>query len=150
MWVLCHLTVFRNANQQLFPIFACNTCESMKCVSEMALNQNEIDIENLKCLHSKTVDPVALTWGAWQNLWPVNYNAIINNNVQSFKVWCNDHISHETMLEDDLFLAVVQKKQKISVLCTLREGFKQKTLSSLQPKIRVVNTGSNSSIMIMV
>ena len=124
MWVTCNLVIFRNQLRQLYPVFCCNLCKSMKAINQMSLDQNDVNIEILKCIHSRTAEDIAGSWGNWQTLWPINLN-LIRNNTENFKVWCNDDILYETLIEEDQFLAVVQKKKKISVLCTLSKKMKK-------------------------
>ena len=119
MWILCKLKLFRDSTRQLYPVFCCDTCDSMKGIELMAMNSDPNSIMNMKCIHSKLIDNLSARWPRWDVAWPINPN--ISANVQCHEVIVNESTKFITLLNEDSFLACVydRKRKRTSILSTL-------------------------------
>ena len=55
LWLLLELMIFRGAGN-LFPVFVCPECESMRGVLSFSLDQQRNNIEQMKCMHSRAAE----------------------------------------------------------------------------------------------
>ena len=133
MWVLCLLLVFRDPHNDLFPVFRCEECSEMENLQYMTMDQRRLDIDNLKCFHSKLCDKVISRSGQdWKEIFPSNYDEIEIYET-CYQVECNLNRKYVLLLQKKLFLACVyrsEKKQKIAVLYTYNAK-KKKPVCSL-------------------
>ena len=106
MWVYLKLTIFKSSQDSTpFPVYQCLTCDTMKAVGGMSLNQNPDEIQPLKCLHSQVCDEIV---GAdWMDTWELNLEEILDAG-QSYSILLNEKEKYQTFRnEKDLFLEAV-------------------------------------------
>ena len=120
MWLECKLHIFRTVQNSFFPVFRCCECHQMDHVANLKLDQDEGELDSVKCIHSKMADIVVTKNGPWNNQWPVDLDDIdvheVNYNIEL--QYTEDFV---TLREDDIFLAAIKRsdKDKTSILFTL-------------------------------
>ena len=140
MWVECKLHLFRhetataNNINSFFPVFRCCECREMDQIETLPLAQHMETLENTKCIHSKMADKITLRRGTWDTVWSVDLSDIAINDV-SYKVDITDQDQHQdfaTLREDNLFLAVIEmrNKKKTSILFTINHSTKKPICSN--------------------
>ena len=101
-----------------FPIYSCNGCTVMEPVQGMHLEQSRDDMSSLQCIHSKAV---GLSFPRWEDHW--NIDDLYDTDL-SYKVFCNQDIKIQTFLDENRFLAAIQKDGQVGLMFTV--GGKQK------------------------
>ena len=135
VWVLCKLHVFRNENQELIPVYGCDTCKKMSTISSWSLNQTSRSLNAKKCLHSKMADIVVRKLGDWRQLWDIDFTDLEDND-HSFEPRCNEDMQKVTIRDDTLFMACIfdKKMKKISILSTPTNQSKKPVCSNCSVK----------------
>ena len=123
LWIRCNVLVFRDLQQQVFPVFACETCDKMLHLDTLALNQTREDLNIYKCEHSLASEKVVSSLGNWQELFQVDFRDMEIQD-ECYKLQLNEHIEHVTLESDKekgSFLALVRikSKRKVSILSSI-------------------------------
>lgn len=128
MWIECRLHLFRDTanNLAFFPLLRCCECQEMEHIEFLPLDQDRVQLENSKCLHSQMADKIVERRGGWNTLWQVDLTEIEVDDV-SYKVDIEVDDDFATLREDELFLAVIKirQKKKTSLLFTINSGTKK-------------------------
>ena len=127
VWILCKVLIFRSG-QHFFPVYSCDKCESMKTLDTLRIDQTEETIRKFKCLHSHMAEIVVRNSGrTWQDHWQFNLTDVTPQD-QACQLSCGENIKHQTLRDDDLFLAVIKtdKDNAISVLATVTKNKQMK------------------------
>ena len=162
LWVECKLHLFRDSGGNLYPVFGCDVCQSLRQIGSFSMNQDPSTLQPLKCLHSLMSERLVNRRGGWQRLWPLDTSAIGDQD-ECYTVKLNQHIRHVTLIDDGnetkhkRFLACVWRKTKMSVLCSVssksffpycqkckRKGRKEKCFKLYQHLVRIEVNESNS------
>ena len=85
----------------------------MESVPGMHIEQTKEAIASLQCVHSKAV---ASFFPRWDDHWSIGN---LQDTDMSYKVFCNEDIRIQTILDTDRFLAATQVDGKVTVLYTV-------------------------------
>ena len=115
LWLNLTLMLFRPEGQDIFPVWCCPECPSMRDFTSMGVENDPSDFLPLLCLHSKAASFLNIDWAT---LWNVDLDADVTSN----KVTCNEDITVVTCKEYrkcELFLAAVRAESKVHILHTV-------------------------------
>ena len=123
LWIRCNALVFRDPQQQIFPVFACETCDKMLHLDTLSLNQTREQIRRYQCVHSIAAEKIVKSLGEWQELFQVDFTDMEIQD-ECYKVQLNEQIQHVTLESDNekgSFLALVRMKsqKKVSILSSI-------------------------------
>ena len=115
LWIELPLVLFKE-NGEFFPCFVCKHCNRMKAVSSLKIDQEKAEIEKLQCVHSKAAD--YFIGQKWEDIWELGDS--IQHTDESYEVECNPDFESVILRNSGgMYLAVVKRKGKISILFTL-------------------------------
>ena len=114
LWLLLKLMIFRD-NTNLFPVFVCSECESMRGVISFSLDQQRNAIEELKCIHSRAAEGLL---DDYDDLWLVTAP---DDEDQSHQIVVNEDIAVQSLINEpsECFLGAFQQDNKVSLLYTV-------------------------------
>ena len=114
LWLLLKLMIFRD-NINLFPVFVCSECESMRGVISFSLDQQRNAIEELKCIHSRAAEGLL---DDYDDLWLVTAP---DDEDQSHQIVVNEDIAVQSLINEpsECFLGAFQQDNKVSLLYTV-------------------------------
>ena len=115
LWLIMPLKVFR-AEQDLFPVFCCPECSSMRNFMSLQTDCNPDQFLPLLCLHSRAVSFLITDW---TEIWNVD----VADDDTANELNCNDDIIAMTFREkpqknEGFFLAASRLEGKIYILYT--------------------------------
>ena len=119
LWVMLKLKVFRNQTGKYFPLFMCGTCEKMKSVDHMALNNEESDVAKFKCLHSRASEHIIKKKGDWKDIYKIEFKNILPSDEMFDPTFEPLESNYLTLREDNLFLVACYKNNDMTLLSTL-------------------------------
>ena len=129
VWILCMVLIFKNGTD-FFPVYACEHCKSMDALDCLSLDQSSAlaedpDVINKKkCIHSQMVeDLISRSGRTWQDLWHVDLTEVSHHD-EAYQIGCSEDFKHQTLRNDDMFLAVYNSTKnggKISVLQSVQK-----------------------------
>ena len=125
LWLNLELKIFRE-NGDLYPVFCCPECPSMKNVSSLNIDCEREQFLPLLCLHSKAVSFLV---NDWDLIWDI---AVVDDDERCQKL-CNQDILALTLHEKEhknegFFLAATLVSNKVYILYTATK--RQKILES--------------------
>ena len=117
LWLNLQLKVFRE-NGELYPVFCCPECPSMKGFKSLNTDTRTDQFLPLLCIHSRTVS--FLLKDDWDSIWNID----IDDNDEAHELFCNRNIVALTLHEknernDGFFLAATMIEGKIYILYTV-------------------------------
>ena len=98
----------------LFPIYCCRECTSMQSFQAMRMDQRKADLQDLQCIHSKAMGTF---YPDWEDHWIVND---VEATDMSYRVYCNQEIWVQTLLDDGMFLSAIQTEGDVTLLFTVK------------------------------
>ena len=127
-WLRLNCLIFQE-NGSYFHIYACEVCSNMNTMKNMKMEQSQVNLESMRCIHSKAA---AFFFPTWRDHWQVEDRSLLNREM-CFTVPGNEGLSIETLSEERNFLACLRRNGKITLLFTVgvRQKPKPKPLSFL-------------------
>ena len=110
-WIFLKVKLFRD-DEGIKGAYVCHTCQSMTALPMMTMDQRRTDIENLLCLHS--IAAAHKTDG--REMWGL---PVITPETLSHQFQPGLDTKISILVENDLFLAAVQKSGDVKLIFTL-------------------------------
>jgi hypothetical protein len=116
LWLNLQLKMFRD-NGELFPVFCCPECPSMKGFQSLNTDCSPGQFLPMLCVHSKTVSFLVQDWDV---IWDID----VDENDASHQVFCNRDTVAITLHEKEhkncgFFLAAIMFDNKLYILYTV-------------------------------
>ena len=118
-WLRLNCLIFQE-NGSYFHIYAYEVCSNMNTMKNMKMEQSQVNLESMRCIHSKAA---AFFFPTWRDHWQVEDRSLLNREI-CFTVPGDEGLSIETLSEERNFLACLRRNGKITLLFTV--GVRQK------------------------
>ena len=117
------MVIFKNPHDSsIYPCFQRTSCDVMKAVGGMSIQQDPVEIDKLKCQHSEVCE--ILIGDQWQQQWDLDMIQIRNAN-ETYNVLLHQEIESVVFRNNDIFLgAVLTREGKIRILYTINRSQK--------------------------